>query len=103
MVVRQFRINQANHNELREAFILLQSKGYTNEAQRLYGRLLNQVNRAPSKVLLDDFHRTLMLTDPTSPQSNNLIWIYHWTVSNELERRAPRAFARALKIADEIQ
>ena len=28
MVLRQFKINQQRHNELREAFILLHAKGY---------------------------------------------------------------------------
>src|SRR6185436_20939477 len=31
MVVRQFVLNQSRHVELREAFILLHAKGYTNE------------------------------------------------------------------------
>ena len=103
MVVRQFRINQARHNQLREAFVLLHSKGYTNEAQRLYYRLLGEVAHAPDKVLFDDFQRTLVLVEPLSPQTNNLIWIYHWTVCNELERRKPRAFARALKLAEDAR
>ena len=46
MVLRQFKINHQRHNELREAFILLQSKGYTNQADRLYYRLLVEVERA---------------------------------------------------------
>lgn len=100
MVDRQFRLNQARHNEVREAFILLNAKGYSNQAQRLYGRLIARVDRASDRVLLDDFQRTLMLVEPGRKQTNNLLWRYHWTVSNELERRSPRAFARALDLAN---
>ena len=103
MVDRQFRVNQAHHNDLREAFILLHAKGYTNQAHRLFGRLLLQVDRVPDHVLLDDFQRTLMLVDAGTSQQSNLVWRYHWTVSNELEKRSPRAFARALQLAEKPQ
>jgi hypothetical protein len=103
MVLRQFRINHQRHNDLREAFILLHSKGYTNQAERLYYRLLVQIERAPHRVLFDDYQRTMMLVEPDVPQPRNLIWKYHRTVGDELERRAPKAFARALKLAEETQ
>src|SRR6187399_2416339 len=35
MVLRQSTLNQSAHSELREAFVILHSRGYTNEAQRL--------------------------------------------------------------------
>ena len=103
MVLRQFKINQQRHNELREAFILLHAKGYTNQADRLYYRLLVEIDRAPDRVLFDDFQRTMMLVEPEVPQPKNLVWKYHWTVSNELEKRSPKAFARALKLAEETE
>ena len=103
MVDRQFRVNQARHNDVREAFILLHAKGYTNQAQRLFGRLLRQVDRLPDRILLDDFHRTLMLVDSGAPQKTNLIWRYHSAVSSELEQRSPRAFSRALALADKAE
>ena len=103
MVLRQFKINQHRHNELREAFILLHAKGYTNQADRLYYRLLVEIDRAPDRVLFDDFQRTMMLVEPEVPQPKNLVWKYHWTVSNELEKRSPKAFARALKLAEETE
>ena len=103
MVLRQFRINHERHNDLREAFILLQSKGYTNQADRLYYRLLVEIGRVPNRVLFDDFQRTMMLVDPDVPQPRNLIWKYHRTVGDELEKRSPRIFARALKLAEETE
>jgi hypothetical protein len=103
MVLRQFKINHQRHNDLREAFILLHAKGYTNQADRLYYRLLVELDRVPDQVLFDDFQRTMMLVEPGVPQPKNLVWKYHWTVSNELERRSSRAFARALKLAEETQ
>lgn len=101
MVVRQAIANQSRHTELREAFILLDTKGYKPQAQRLYQRLLLELERLPNRSLLDDFHRTLVLVDPRTQQGDNLIWKYHWTVSNELEKRSEGTLARALKMAEE--
>ena len=103
MVLRQFKINHQRHNEIREAFILLQSKGYTNQADRLYYRLIVEVERVPHRVLFDDFQRTMMLVDPDVPQPKNLIWKYHRTVGDELEKRSPKIFARALKLAEDTK
>lgn len=101
MVVRQFNVNRAKHVELREAFILLHSKGYTNEALRLFHRLLVDLPEESNKTLMDDFQRTLMLVDPGTDHHENPIWKYHWTVSNELEKRSESAIRRARKLADE--
>ena len=101
MVIHQFRANQKRHVKLREAFILLHTRGYTNQAQKLYHRLLLDFQRLPNEVLLDDFYRTLLLVDPNTHQPSNLVWAYHWTVSNELDRRSESTITRALKLADE--
>ena|SRR2546421_10880894 len=101
MVVRQVIANQNHHAELREAFILLDSKGYKPQAQRLYQRLLFDLEKLPNHSLLEDFQRTLVLVDPRTQQPDNLIWKYHWTVSNELEKRSEGTLARALKMAEE--
>ena len=101
MVLRQFNVNGSHHVELREAFILLQTRGYTNQALRLYERLLDEIPEEPSRMLLDDFQRTLMIVDPGTDHSANLIWKYHWTVSNEMEKRSPSTLRRALKLADD--
>ena len=103
MVLRQFNANQKRHNDLREAFILLHSKGYTNQAERLFYRLLVEVERVPHKVLFDDFQRTMMLVEPEVPQPKNLIWQYHRRIGDELQNRSPKAFARALKLAEETE
>ena len=74
MVVRQFMANQSKHVELREAFILLFSRGYRPEAERLYKRLLRDLEQLPDKTLMDDYQRTLLLVDPITKQEGNLIW-----------------------------
>src|SRR5438045_2454775 len=99
MVVRQTEIKQKAHTEVREAFILLHSRGYKEEAQRLYNRLLRDMPDYTNKELLDDFQRTLILVDPSTQRPENLIWKYHWTVSNELERREESTLKRAHEIA----
>ena len=100
MVIRQIDQNQSKHVELREAFILLFSKGYRPDADRLLHRLMRDLEDLPDKALMDDYQRTLLLVDPTTKQQDNLIWRYHWTVSNEIEKRSMSALVRARKLAD---
>jgi hypothetical protein len=101
MVIRQFNANQTKHAEILDAFILLHTKGYSNQAYRLYERLLNEKDSLPNKTLFQDFQRTLMVVDPSVQQPENLIWKYHWTISLELEKRSERNLLKALKLANE--
>lgn len=101
MVVRQFMVNQSRHVELREYFILLYSKGYRQQAERLYTRLMRELEDLPNKALMDDYQRTLVLVDPAKQDPENFILKYHWTVSKELEKRSEGTLQRALKMAGE--
>jgi hypothetical protein len=101
MVVRQFILNQSRHVELREAFILLHARGYTNETQRLFQKLLAELEGLPNGLVMQDYQRTLTLVDPAKPDQPNLVWRYHWTVSNELEKRSEHTLVKALKLAHE--
>src|SRR5687768_4233106 len=76
MVIRELKLRESEHVEVREAFILLHTKGYTNEAQKLYQRLLREYQELSNKELIDDFQRTLLLIDPSAHQPNNLVWKY---------------------------
>lgn len=99
MVIRQINLNQGKHVELREAFILLHSRGYTHQAGTLFTNLVNRIPKLSNSQLMDDFQRTIILVDPTIRNEDNLIWKYHWTVSNELEKRSVNTLQRALKLA----
>jgi hypothetical protein len=101
MVIYQLDAKRSKHAERRNAFILLYARGYTNEAATLYQRLLFDVSKLSDKELFDDFERTLSLVDPFSNQTNNLIWSYHWTISNELDRRSEHTLKRAHELAGE--
>ena len=101
MVLHQISAKQSKHIEIREAFILLHTRGYTNEARRLYQKLLLDIPKISNQQLLDDFQRTLLLVDPSAQQTNNLVWHYHWTASNELDRREESTLRRARKLAEE--
>jgi hypothetical protein len=101
MVIRQIHANQSRHVRLREAFILLHTRGYTNEARFLYQGLLDEAGTLSDTQLLDDFQRTLMVVDPTISAPQNLIYNYHWYISSELDRRSSKALRRALDLADE--
>ena len=102
MVVRQYRANQSHHDELRDAFILLYTKGYKREAGRIYERLIRDCYKLSNEELNRDFFQTLVLIDPLANyQTNNLIYNYHWTVSKEMDKRLDKTLVRALKLADE--
>ncbi len=101
LVLKRVNTAQSRHAELREAFILLHTRGYKEQAQRLYEHLLRDLQNISNQELMDDFQRTLLVVDPAAHQPDNLIWKYHWTVSNELERRSESTLLRALKIAEE--
>lgn len=107
MVVQQLRhrddAEEARHSELREAMILLQTGGYTNEAARLYWRLYNELPVLSNKQLVEDWQRTVILVDPAAHQPSNSVWRYYWTVRNEMERRSENIIQRARKLADEEQ
>ena len=100
-LIQYLHAGQSKHVEIREAFILLHTRGYTNQAARLYNHLINEMYTLSNKQLIEDFQRTLLLVDPAQNRPDNLIWKYHWTVSNELEHRSESSLVRALKLADE--
>ena len=101
LVVRQSMVNQSRHVELREALILLHTRGYHEEANRVYLRLLDDLTGLSDREMMDDFQRTLTLVNPYEDESENPVWNYHWTVSNKLEKRAESTLKRALAIANE--
>ena len=104
MVVSQFMVNQSRHVELRENFIVLCNKEYREKAERLYKRLLRELEGLPNKALMDDYQRTFVLVYPATQQPDDLIWKYHLTVRNELVKRSEGTegtLQRALKMAEE--
>ena len=60
MVIRGLQARQSKHVEMREAMILLQSRGYTNQAARIYDRLITDTKELGNKILLEDFQRTVL-------------------------------------------
>jgi hypothetical protein len=101
MVIRQLDARKSRHVELREAMILLQTGGYTNESDRLYLRLLRERDQLSNKALIEDWQRTVILVEPSSYQPSNAIWKYYWAVRKEMERRSEDSIQRARKLAQE--
>ena len=105
MVIRQMEWTRSRkelkHVELREAMILLQTGGYTNEASKLYFRLWPEVGKLSDKQLLEDWQRAVVLIDPNLHQPSNTIYQYYWDVRREMERRADRHIDKARKLAAE--
>jgi hypothetical protein len=101
MVIKQLDARKSKHVELREAMILLETGGYTNEAGRLYLRLFDELPKLSNKALIEDWQRTVILVDPSAHQPSNAVWRYYWTVRNEMERRSESTIQRARKLANE--
>lgn len=107
MVIRQMEWTRSRkelkHVELREAMILLQTGGYTNEASKLYFRLWSDLAKLSDKLLLEDWQRAVVLVDPSPSlyQPSNTIYSYYWDVRREMERRADRHIEKARKLAAE--
>ncbi|HXI50648.1 MAG TPA: hypothetical protein VNM37_20065 [Candidatus Dormibacteraeota bacterium] len=101
MVIRRLDARKTRHVELREALILLQTGGYTNESDRLYLRLLNDVDRLSNRELIEDWQRTVVMVDPSSLQLSNAVWRYYWSVRKEMEHRGLDSIQRARKLAAE--
>jgi len=92
---------ESRHVELREAMILLQTGGYTNQADKLYLKLFADLEQLSDKELVEDWQRTVILVDPSSHQPSNAVWRYYWTVRNAMERRSESIIQRALKLSEE--
>lgn len=94
---------KSRHVELREAMILLQTGGYTNQADKLYLKLFGDLEKLSDKELVEDWQRTVILVDPGSHQPSNAVWRYYWTVRNAMERRSESIIQRALKLSEEME
>jgi hypothetical protein len=101
MVIRQLRLRPGKHVELREAMILMQTGGYTNEASRLLLRLWPDVEKLSNRQLVEDWQRSVVLVDPNVHQPSNTIYQYYWAVRKEMERRGEGHIERARKLAAE--
>lgn len=100
MIIRQLQLSRSAHIERREAFILLCAKGYREDAEKLYARLLKEVRNLPIDQLVDDFQRTMLIVNPSESHQDSLVWNYHWTVSRQLEERAYSVVERARRLAE---
>jgi hypothetical protein len=96
LVQWQFLRNQSAHVRMREDFILLNQHGHVKPSERFYQLLIHSLPEESDKSLLDDFLRTAMLVDTNKPQTENLVWKYHISVRNEINRRAEKRIARLL-------
>jgi hypothetical protein len=101
MVIRQRDQSRNRHSELREAMIVLETGGYTNEASRLYFRLWRDIAKMSNQQLVDDWRRTVTLVDPGVYQPSNSIYRYYWSVRTEMEKRSEGIIERARKLAEE--
>jgi len=99
MAVRQVAANQSRHAELREAFILLQSRGHVAEAQELYARLVVALEDEPTRHLVDDIQRTSGIAPTNEAASTNILVRYHISVKNELEKRLEAEYLKARKLS----
>lgn len=101
MAVRQIAQNQSRHAELREAFIFLHRNGHRTEAEKLYARLLWNLETEPTAHLVDDLERTTIVAPTNESPTTNILVRYHRTVQRELEKRFTAEFLKARELAKE--
>ena len=97
LVIRQYLVNQWEHVDLREDFILLHDQGQARGAERLYQMLIQELPQLPDRALIADQQRLTVLFLPQKPPPEDLLWKYYVSVQNELQRRTDERLARALK------
>lgn len=101
MVIVQRDKRRDRHAELLDAMIVLETGGYTNEANRLYFRLWRDIDRMSNKQLVDDWRYTVTLVDPGVHQPSNSIYRYYWSVRLEMEKRSEKIIERARELAQQ--
>lgn len=94
LVVRQYLTNLSAHTERREDFIALQQMGHAKLAEHLYQVLIQTFPKLSDSELWEDAYRTGIVIDLKTPQPQNPVWKYHFSVRNELELRTKRRVAR---------
>jgi hypothetical protein len=99
MVVRQYLINQWEHVDLREDFLLLHDERRPEATARLYQMLIQELPGLPDHALVDDEQRLAFVLAQENPPPDDLVWKYRVSVQNELQRRTDERVARALKRA----
>ena len=50
-----------------------------------------------TRYRVNDLERTAMLVDPKTSESKSLIWKYHVSVKNELQKRSEKRLAEVLE------
>lgn len=95
MAVRQFAQNQSRHAELREAFIFLHRTGHRAEAEKLYTKLLWNLDTEPTQHLVADFERTSIAAPTNESPNTNILVRFHRSVQKELEKRFTQEYLKA--------
>ena len=93
LVVRQYLTNLSAHTERREDFIALQQMGHAKLAEQFYQVLIQTFPKLSDSELWEDAYRTGIVIDLKTPQPQNPVWKYHFSVRKELELRTQRRYA----------
>jgi hypothetical protein len=100
LAARQYAENQSRHAEMREAFIYLHSRGHNVEAEKLYSKLLWDLDREPTRHLVDDLQRTSVVAPTNESPVTNILVRFHRTVKRELEARFDREYLQERTAGD---
>jgi hypothetical protein len=103
MAVRQFAQNQSQHAELREAFIFLHRTGHRAEAEKLYTKLLWNLDTEPTQHLVADFERTSIAAPTNESPNTNILVRYHRSIQRELEQRFSKEYLKARAHAEKAK
>jgi len=97
LAIRQTLNHELGHLRMREDFILLEQRDERREAAACYQRLMSNLPTLSDRALLEDFQRTVLLVDPDVPDTDNLVWKYHWAVRKELEQRTQKRVSESVQ------
>lgn len=95
MVIRQYLVNEHQHVDLREDFIVLCEEGKVQGAERLYQMLVQELPKVADRVLVDDEQRLAFALSQKQLMDADLLRKYYVSVQNELKQRIPGRVARA--------
>jgi hypothetical protein len=92
-VKSQFAVNEARRAEIRDSFIHLYAGHHVEEAQRLYVKLIESLEKESTTSLIADRKCAGLFAGNSASSNDDLLWKYYISVSKELEKRQKQIVA----------
>jgi hypothetical protein len=86
-VKSQLAQNETRRADTRDSFIHLCASHHFEEAQRLYVKLIELLEKEPTTSLIADQKCAALFAANSAPSNDDLVWRYYTSVNKELEKR----------------